>query len=465
MAKQPPQNEMNMSRRRLLAGIAGTMSSAAVTTTADGGILLPADDSAVTMPIPAGLPNPEDSGIDHIVVVMMENRSFDHYLGWVPGADGVQAGRSFVDVDGKTNSSHDLAPDFQNCAAADPNHSYSGGRLHYNNGAMDGFLKTAPAGDTFPIGYYTKASLPFFGPASENFTVCDRYFSGILSSTFPNRIYMHAGQTDRLSNTSDISKLPTIWDRLKAKGRRGEYVFSDAPIVALWGAKYLPISLPLEAFRAKAAAGLLADVTYIDPRQLGEGQGVSCDDHPLADIRNGQAFLDNVYNILRLSPAWKRTLLIINYDEWGGFADHVPPPLAPVSDAERTLGNDGRLGFRVPCMIIGPHARRGHVEHTAFDPNSILNLITWRFGLDPIGVRAASSNNLALALDFSNPPNVSAPRFDVEHRPYGLECALQQLLPQGTTLNGLDAVSRSRAEHILELQMVRTLAQRYGFPV
>lgn len=457
---------VDASRRRLLAGLAAASTSTAFAAQLGSSALLPLDDSAVVMPIPDGLPEPAACGIDHIVVVMMENRSFDHYFGWLPGADGVQAGRSFVDVDGRLQSSRDLAPDYQNCSSADPNHSYNAGRQHYNNGAMDGFLKTAPSGDTFPIGYYTKASLPFYGPVSDHFTVCDRYHSGILSSTFPNRFYMHAGQTDRLSNTYTISNLPTIWDRLKAKGCRGEYVYSDIPFLALWGAKHLAISTPLAAFKLKAAAGLLADVTYIDPRMLGEGQGVSNDDHPLADIRNGQVFLNEIYNTLRLSPKWKRTLLIINYDEWGGFADHVPPPLAPVSDTERNVvGNDGRLGIRVPCLIIGPRARRGHVEHMQFDPNSILNFITWRFGLDPIGLRAATSNNFALALDFASPPNPKAPRFDVPIRPYGLDCLIEQLLPSGASLLGLDPVAKSRAEHLLEIQTLKTLAQRYGFPL
>ena len=117
----------------------------------------------------------------------MENRSFDHFLGWVPGADGKQAGIRLVDVAGEAHESYDLAPNFQNCRFADPDHSYEGGRREINAGAMDGFLLTQPQGDTFPIGYYTGESLPFFRGCAENWTICDQYFSGILSSTTPSR--------------------------------------------------------------------------------------------------------------------------------------------------------------------------------------------------------------------------------------------------------------------------------------
>src|SRR5262249_50563922 len=144
-------------------------------------LVVPASPQSVRMIVPKSLPSPDATDIDHVVVVMMENRSFDHYFGWLPGADGIQAGRTFTDVEGQAQVSHDLAPDSQNCSSADPSHSYGGGRKHYNDGAMDGFLKTAPAGDTFPVGYYTKDSLPFYGPVSDHFTICDHYFSGILS--------------------------------------------------------------------------------------------------------------------------------------------------------------------------------------------------------------------------------------------------------------------------------------------
>ena len=450
----------NPSRRKLLAGFAASAAGAAVASGC-GESSTPAEN-----PSNANLPDPATSGIDHIVVVMMENRSFDHYYGWLPGADGKQAGRSFVDTAGKTQSSYHLT-DFQNCANADPDHSYEGGRKELNGGAMDGFLLPSTPGDTFPIGYYEEADLPFHGPAARNWTVCDRYFCSILAETYPNRFYMHSGQTSKLHNSDSptTTSLPSIWDALQAKGISGNYYYADIPFTAEYGTTYLNISLPFTSFLLQAAAGTLPPVSYVDPTFLGEGQGISHDDHPLADIRNGQAFLNQVYDAVRNGPHWDRTLLVINYDEWGGFADHVEPGFAPITDAEKALGNDGRLGFRVPTVIIGPRARRGHVEHTQFDHTSVLNMMVWRWGLKPWYPRASTSNNLAVALDFDSPLNTAAPAFGVPTGPFGQICGLPALLPNGSSLGQVDAVSRSRAAHILEMQMLKAKAQRFGFPV
>ena len=468
-------------RRRVLTSLAGSAGVAAAlaacgdSTGAASGLLPPGTDINSPSPAPqapAGktLPKPEDSGIDHIVVVMMENRTFDHMLGWVPGADGVQAGLKFKNIEGTTVETFPLSADplygYGACAWADPNHGYAGGRTQLNNGAMDGWLLTGGTkdnpNDKFPVGYYTADDLPFFKGVVDNWTVCDQYYSGILSSTYPNRFYMHSGETDRLTNTFDISSLPTIWDRLADKGVSGTYYFSDLPLLALWGTKYVAAgtALPYATFLAQAAAGLLPAVSYVEPRFLGEGNQVSNDDHPAADVRDGQVFLNGIYEALRDSPNWERTLLIINYDEWGGFYDHVVPPIGPVSPAEAALGNDGRLGFRVPCLLIGPRVAKG-VSKLAFDPQSILNLITWRFGLEPVGSRADWSLNMAYALDFDAPPRVDVkPAFDVGTGPYGRLC--------GTPLDGvLDGLqSKDAAEsHFGEWLVLKKLARDNGFKV
>src|SRR5262245_33065463 len=111
------------------------------------------------------------------------------------------------------------------------------------------------------------------------------------------------------------------------------------PFLALWGAKYIPISRPFGAFLADCAANTLPKVAFVDPRFLGEAQGLSNDDHPFADVRNGQAFMNTVYSAVTQSPAWRSTVLIINYDEWGGFFDHVPPTQAPIPVADQIAGN------------------------------------------------------------------------------------------------------------------------------
>jgi phospholipase C len=159
------------------------------------------------------LPPPETSGIEHIVVVMMENRSFDHFLGWLENADGRQAGLSYLDAAGVRHKTYRLAPDFQGCSHPAPDHSYDGGRIEYNGGACDGWLR-AGNNDEYAIGYYTCKDLSFLGNAAPRWTVCDRYFAAIMAETYPNRIYHHAAQTDRLTNTFDEPLRPTIWDSL-----------------------------------------------------------------------------------------------------------------------------------------------------------------------------------------------------------------------------------------------------------
>jgi phospholipase C len=234
------------------------------------------------------LPSPSASQIDHIVVVMMENRSFDHFLGWLPGAKGKQAGLSYLDSEGEAHPTWHLTTDV-GCSHPDPDHSYAGGRSEYDNGKMDGWLQTT-TNDVFCIGYYEEADLPFFSAAARNFTTLDNYFPSILSSTFPNRVFQHAAQTDRLSNTYDISTLPTIWDNLAAAGVSNKYYYSNVPFLALWGDKYIGISAFYEQFLLDAASGNLPAVCFVDPKFTILDDGEGNDDHPHANVGPARRF-------------------------------------------------------------------------------------------------------------------------------------------------------------------------------
>src|SRR6201996_1444649 len=158
-SKPNPEQTTGTTRRTLIKGVAGMAGAAAV------GAAFPGHAAPAVPAPPAAsfgtLPAPADTGIDHVVVVMMENRSFDHMLGWVPGANGVQAGRSFSDTTGATFNSFHLTK-LENCDSADPDHGFPAGRTQMANGAMSGFLLTQPAGDQFPIGYYEEADVPFY---------------------------------------------------------------------------------------------------------------------------------------------------------------------------------------------------------------------------------------------------------------------------------------------------------------
>jgi phospholipase C len=406
-----------ISRRRFIAGVAGTAGALATANVLRG----PAGRALGST---TRLPSPASSGIDHIVVLCMENRSFDHMLGWVPDADGAQAGLSYADLSGARHSTHHLTPDWQGCALQDPDHSYDGGRAQLNGGACDGFRGgytdvkgVAQRFDDLPLGYYTAGDLPTTSALVENFTVCDRWFCSLLGPTYPNRIYTHAAAVDRIVNsTSPNVLLPTIWDSLQSHGVTCSYYFSDLPVLGLWGEKYVSISRDVSTFLAQAASGTLPQYSYVDPFFLGEGQGGSNDDHPHADIRRGQALISLIVNTLMNGPLWSKTVLVITYDEWGGFYDHVRPPRFPdgtthkpnTTDTTTGVEDHGQAGFRVPTYIVSPFARRGVVSHRVFDHTAIPRFVEWRFGLDPLTVRDAASANIAELLDFSA-PNLEPP--------------------------------------------------------
>src|SRR5436189_265550 len=302
--------------------------------TAAGSVALGCGDHPMIAPrraqlIGGLLPDPATCGIEHVVVFMMENRSFDHFLGWLPGADGRQAGLTYADSSGVTHPTFPLAPDFQGCSYNDPDHSYTGGRVEYNDGACDGWLR---ANDVFSIGYYRQQDLAFLGRAVPDWTSFDQYFCAILGPTFPNRIYQHAGQTDRIENTFAISQLPTVWDRLAARGLAGRYYYSDLPFLGLWGGKYLPISRTIDAFYADCALGTLPAVAFVDGSFLQELTGTGADDHPHGDVRAGEAMMNRIYGAVTGSPAWRSPVLIINFDEWGRFFDPAPPPVYSVPE-------------------------------------------------------------------------------------------------------------------------------------
>src|SRR5438876_514243 len=175
------------------AGAAAPGAAAAGGLAAPGGLRAVAAAAAAGRAAPArGLPSPGQSGIENIVMVLMENRSFDHFLGWAPGADGRQAGLSYRDATGKQHSTHHLT-EWQGCGFNDPDHSYEGGRTQYAGGKLNGFRKGT--NDDYALGYYTEADLVTTASLVHNFTICDRWFCSILGPTFPNRIYSHAAAT------------------------------------------------------------------------------------------------------------------------------------------------------------------------------------------------------------------------------------------------------------------------------
>ena len=406
----------------------------------------------------AGLPPATDLGIDHVVILMLENRSFDHLLGWLPGANGSQSG-IYQALDGLWYPNYHLAPDFQGCGYSDADHSWEGWLIEYDGGRCDGFLKrpgkfsssTHAIANTFPIGYYTEKDIPVLAALARNYAVPDHYFCAIAAETYPNRFYQHSARTDRDHNSGgpSVSALPAIWDQLSplpgpalsGKQPTGAYYFQDAPFLALWGQKYAefvrpysqatpvpatgvidgttlpPITIPPqgESFLDAVQNGTLPNVAYVDPSFVDEGAGTSDDDHPLADVRLGDKVMADVYHALADAGLLDRTILVITFDEWGGFYDHVPPPTViddtdpntvshtgNVTTLGRTYPNYGQLGFRVPCVVVSPFGQGGVVHGGPYEHTSSLAMIESLFGLHPLTARDAHAKNLLSALDLSH---------------------------------------------------------------
>jgi len=364
---------------------------------------------------------------------MMENRTFDHYLGWLPNADGQQNNSYPVPNDGNM-STHALYPDYQGCGHPNPDHSYLGSRVEYNNGAMDGWLLNTN-NDEFSIGYYNESDLPFKAALARNYTTLDHFHSAMLGPTFPNRLFYLSAQTDRLDDILLPTGLKTIFDRLLAAGVSTRYYYSNLPFVALWGLKYFPITRTYLRFLFDAALGLLPAVSFVDPRfTTDENADTANDDEPHSNVLRGDAFLAATFKAVAKSPVWNSTAFIVTYDEGGGFFDHVAPPraAAPNGVDPDLVDDKALLGFRVPTIIASPWTRGNpanpRVVSDVFDHTSILKLIEWRWGLAPLTARDASSDvgNLADVLDFGN-KIIAVPALPTPPSPPSSACSLATL--------------------------------------
>jgi len=434
------------------------------------------------------LPSPRNMPIDTVVVLMMENRSFDHYFGWFPGADAKNEGLEYRDKEGKPNKTHRLAPDFQGCGHPDPDHGWTGGRFQWNGGRNDGFFMGNEEGtgsDEFAIGYYLEEDLPFIPHAARAFTLYDRYFCSIMASTYPNRHYQLAAQNgggkgnDFPPETEQRTgfEWETIIDRALSKGVTAKYYVSDLPFPALYGGRGIGWTRPIEEYYQDAAAGNLPNIVFVDPpfRDGGGGDGTSADEHPLADIRLGQAFMSDVVHAFMESPQYKRGVLFINYDEWGGFFDHVPPPRVPDQRQNNSdiLNDWSLMGFRIPAVAVSPFARNGTVKHATLGHESILKLMSYRFGLGHLNRRHRYAYNIGRTLNWGakdfDPPELPDPAGSVsrtcEAGGQG-DSPPQQLpgFPGGPTSPGAASIPRAKPHDLVQLETTGLL-ERLGYEV
>ena len=337
--------------------------------------------------------------IDTLVILQMENRSFDHVFGSLSllegraDVDGLAPGMSNPGPDGPVDI-YPLGADF--VTDPDPPHGNRSALQQLNDGAMDGFVDAYRGrGATREVmGYYTRDELPVSYALADHFTLCHRWFASVLGPTWPNRYYSHCATSEGHLGNGEFIFAPTLYPALREAGLRFGTYFHNLFFTATIRSLVDSGARKHDQFFEDAAAGTLPNVTVVEPAFFLN------DDHPPADVRLGQAFLGSVYAALRASPQWDRCMFVVFYDENGGFFDHVPPPRS--SGDARADDGFGRLGFRIPGLVAGPLARRGEVLDTVVDHASVPRLIADIFGLDPLNDRAAQAGDLgdALTLDY-----------------------------------------------------------------
>lgn len=388
-------------------------------------------------PFPVTPQPPLDPGllanIDHIVVLMMENRSFDHILGYLSS----DSGRTDVDGLRKGQKNTFRGSDFKPFPLTDT--VFEKGPCHEHEcvfnqvaGGMGGFVadyahhredEGVSPGEV--MGYYTAKQVPVYNDLAEQFLICQRWFASHPGPTFPNRFYTLTGRLNRnatggfeLNNPHGSDFVPsfteTIFDHLTEHGVSRHYYENDYCFLRLFERYTFDedfiVKEGVNRFETDAKAGKLPSVSFIDPDFIDLPPGN--DDGPPADIAEGQHLVGRIVNAVIKSPSWNKTLLLITYDEHGGFFDHVPPPAAiPVSAINE-------YGVRVPAFVISPWVDKKKVSDTLFDHTSIAKTIARRFmSANPpdMGERMARANDLSAVL--RSTPRTDRPSILVPPRP------------------------------------------------
>jgi phospholipase C len=368
--------------------------------------------------------------IEHIVVLMMENHSFDNFLGMlgrgagqVPRGDGLTIAADGYPANSNPQSNGAPLRSFHmptTCQfSAAPTQEWEQAHIQYAGGKNSGFVVSG-SGDV-AMGYFDATDLPFTYDLATHFPIGDRYFCSVLGQTDPNRRFLFAGtsmgMTDDIPDPSQDAAFGlsppngTIFTQLTNHGISWYEYASDLTTGGESGNLYFADDYPLLETHAKpysqfltdAAAGNLPSFSFIDPNYSTQSQ-----ENP-QNIVVGEAFLRSAVEAVLNSPKWQQTILIINYDEHGGYYDHVPPPVALAPDdiqpvvpsGESTYDGFKRYGFRVPCIVVSPYAKQNYVSHMVYDHTSVLAFVERKFNLPAMTLRDANANDMTDFLDLS----------------------------------------------------------------
>ena len=374
--------------------------------------------------------------IEHVVLLLMENHSFDQMLGCLDevheGLDGVRNASTKSNEDGKGHTFFPQ-PTCERQMKRDPGHGHKDVLAQIegdNGGFVRSFVRGYPgslmAERQDVMGYYPRDFLPALHTLGTQFTVCDRWFSSLPGPTWPNRFFVLSGTSmGQVEMPSGLDALnpkwyteqtqDTIFDRLNDAQKSWKVYFYDFPASLLL--KNQRQAANLENYRRfdkffEDAAGPENEFpafALIEPKYFGEAQN---DDHPPHNIMKAEKLIADTYNALRSNQElWNSTLLVVLYDEHGGFFDHVPPPTNAVPPDEHTQSFDFTgLGVRVPAILVSPWCEAG-VCHTQCDHSSLLKYLCDKWDLPPLGNRARTAASFGSAIRDKGEPRTDTPPF------------------------------------------------------
>ena len=411
----------------------------------------------------AGTPGTGGNGlaaIENIVVLMLENRSFDHMLGYLYAStgnvspsgqpfDGLTGSESCPDATGKPVPVFQVTPTTPNAyfmPGADPGEGYKATNSQYfgsvNGPASPGQAATCQGFVTdfaYTIGWesketggnwnivpgttasdimgcFTPQALPVLSALARGYAVCDQWFASAPTETLPNRAFAGCGTSQgHMDDATKTFTAPSIFGLLGRSGITwGIYGYAAQPLSAntftdLAGAAGGTIG-EFAGFRAAAAAGTLPSYSFLEPSWTSTGNS----QHPNYDVALGEQLIHDVYEALRSGPKWGQTLLILTYDEHGGCFDHVPPPWG-ATPPDNTAGEFGfgfdRFGARVPAVLVSPQIAPGTVYRVPagsvpLDHTSILKTVEQRWSLPALTARDGA------APGFGDVLTLAAPRTD-----------------------------------------------------
>lgn len=379
--------------------------------------------------LPAGLAR-ADIPIENVIVIMQENRSFDHYFSQLNQSefyghevDGLDSGTVNI---GPLPTTY-VRPHSTSLCPTFIGNSWAAMHSYFDQGKMDRFPRV-----TLP--YFDQSDIPYDYSLANQFAIADHYFSSVLGPTMPNRLYLMAATSRGRTGGINPAAPPldrTIFHNLTHANITWKVYAGATPWYSVYRSLYAAThkrhvgKYKLDHFSREVVSsdfekdlnqGTLPQVVFID------STGPESE-HPSANIQYGQAFVARHLQMLMASPYWKKSVAFVTYDEGGGFFDHVPPPVACKPDGANAPGGGAfdRYGFRVPLIAVSPYAKHHFISHQTYDHTSILKFIETKFNLPALTRRDANANDLSDLFDYSL-PDFSIPPLPSAARDPSREC-------------------------------------------